>query len=573
MTLFVVATTFVWERPYHVMPPSWEQDYFYSGRLILEELRPDSVWHPGTPVQYLTALLLLFTGTSAEGAQTFFNVSYLVAGLALITSAAIFARLVLARASFVVALATLALVALWPPTLAFLGIWHAETFAMPVALLLWGVLWRTLDQPHPSMKLLRWVGVLAGLAMAVKGTFLVLVVIALGSVALHLLAPADFPRRKKLWRALVAPLAAGATFLVLTAPVLPRLYVFIERIVLTWKANPRGAFDYLGGMADLAQAAPGFALVVAGLVALLITSVASQARHAGGVRLALVHFDRHLALLAVGAGLAVAAAMSPSVGPGDGGVAFVEGINQRQLTPVASAAVLVPLLVARTQMGQALAQRAGAIGAALASLALVLLVAWTLVTYVDEREELVAREQAASSALRAALIGTGVIEEGVDGERVALATWGQGRFGAPEFHLSGSDLFTGGDFTPEVIRDYPGFTLLYLRVAAEIAGYQPPDPSSVGLLKGPLQDLWESWKEAFPGKPLTGELFSGEHSGELISHVVYVADDLPQYTSDMERDLRVALQRAYGIASERQFEAGGDTWTLLELAVPPGRAN
>jgi hypothetical protein len=139
--------------------------------------------------------------------------------------------------------------------------------------------------------------------------------------------------------------------------------------------------------------------------------------------------------------------------------------------------------------------------------------------------------------------------------------------GPVEFHLSGSDLFTGGDYTPEIAAAYPGLTTLNLRVAISLAGYTPPDPSNVGLLKGPVQDLWDAWKSRFPGKPPTGELYSGVNSGVRISHVIYRRDRLPSYTDDTERDLRFTIETLYGIEAERVISAGGQEWTILELAT------
>lgn len=569
ITVFAVATTFIWERPYHVMPPGWEQDYYYSGRLILDEWRPDSVWHPGTPVQYLSAVILAFVGTSIAQTQVFFNVAYLAAGLALIAAGGVFVGLVLKSKGFVVSLVCLSLIALWTPTLAFIGIWHAEAFSVPLALVLWSLLWRALASGDVSRRSLISTGVVAGLAVAVKGTFVVLVVIVVGGVMLHLLILASTQpnQRRAVLRALALSVITALSFVVFTAPVLPRLYVFLERTVLTWRANPRGSFDYLGGLTDLISQAPIFTVLAGCLTLILVVSVVIQASRAwaAGRRLSLAGLDQHLMLGAVGVALMAVVVMSPSIGAGgvgDGGVAAVRGLNFRQLTPMMIAVVFVPVLLVQTQFGMLIGLRGGRLSAAVAGVALMLVVSGTLMEFVSHRADQAAASEQAMSELLAELADTGV-----DGYRIASANWGEGYLGAAEFHLSGSDLFTGGEYTRGVVASFPKYTLLDLRVAIDLAGYDPPDPSDVGLLKGPLQDLWESWKRNFPGKAPTGELYSGLNSGERISHVIYKLDGLPRYTDDPERDLRFTIETLYGIASERVIHPGGEDWVVLELAT------
>ncbi|MDA0798941.1 MAG: hypothetical protein O2826_01370 [Chloroflexi bacterium] len=566
ITVFVVATTFIWERPYHVMPPGWEQDYYYSGQLILDEWRPDSVWHPGTPVQYLSAVILAFVGTSLSQTQVFFNVAYMAAGLALIAGGGVFVGLVLKSKGFVVSLVCLSLIALWTPTLAFMGIWHVEALSVPLALVLWSLLWRALASGDVSRRSLITIGAVAGLAVSVKGTFVVLVVIVLGGVMLHLLilGSAQPHLRRTVLRVLALPLIAALSFLVFTAPVLPRLYVFLERTVLTWRANPRGSFDYFGGLTDLLAQAPIFTVLAGGLTLALVVFVAIQANRAraAGGRLTLAGLDQHLMLGAIGLALMAVVVMSPTIGASGVGAEAVRGLNLRQLTPMMIAVVFVPVLVVQTQFGKVMGLRSGRLSAAVAGVALMLVVSGTLVEFVSHRAGQVAASEEGMSELIAELA-----ETGVDGYRIASASWGGGFLGEAEFHLSGSDLFAGGDYTQEVVASFPKYTLLDLRVAIDLAGYSPPDPSDVGLLKGPLQNLWESWKRTFPGKAPTGELYSGLNSGVRISHVIYKLHGLPRYTDDPERDLRFTIETLYGIASERVIHAGGEDWVVLELAT------
>jgi hypothetical protein len=120
----------------------------------------------------------------------------------------------------------------WPPFLFHLDYFSSESFVLAAGLVTLAVLWRCLDDGYRTKPwLLLALGVVLGLSMSIKTTFIPLAVAAIAAIVVHL-ARSTCP----LWASFalvgVVPAAAAVSFVAFNLPILGRLPSVVVRALL-----------------------------------------------------------------------------------------------------------------------------------------------------------------------------------------------------------------------------------------------------------------------------------------------------------------------------------------------------
>ncbi|RME59107.1 hypothetical protein D6779_05060 [Candidatus Parcubacteria bacterium] len=242
--VYYLTFTWVYPRPYYLQPADLEQDYYYNSRLILSGLPPKGVHHPGTPVHYLGAAILSFVGTDISRAQTFFDIGYLTIGIFSALGLGMLARVVLVNYPLSISVCALALLVVHPAFLSYSNQFGADAFIVPVGTMLLAALWKAIEQSGSERYSRRWwfIGaMLAGLALAIKLTFLPVVAAMLATRFVGLVASRKSPTQRVTFafgELLIFALIILVSFVVFTIPVLNRFPGILINLLHRHEAVP-----------------------------------------------------------------------------------------------------------------------------------------------------------------------------------------------------------------------------------------------------------------------------------------------------------------------------------------------
>jgi hypothetical protein len=593
--LTIIWMTFIDQRPFWVVTTDPEQDYYFNSLSVLDQGYPESVRHPGTPVYYLGALILAITGTEFSEAQRFFNVTYLLAVLTFIASIALFTRIALRKVPFAPSFLILTSLFVWPPFLTYSNYFSVESFLYPLGVVMSALTFSVLTRRTwvPGRWLIQ-LGFVIGLGLSLKFSFLPLgitavLLIAGGIIFSHTLSRWRESARFVLFNVAILTLFALVSFLLLIAPVVRFMHILISRLEAATGGLNLGSTSGSGSSAlgRLTQLAPEFVVLSAsaifGFVILLVVRKyvrrgserfdegIQQVSHPGQIAVLILAF--------IVFGLVAARTIDdPNY------LVFPDtGVFLRNLTPLAAFLPLVLLVVWRLfastwpDFRDTLIRRRThdvllvGIAAALTITSVGGYLSWRGRNYDDVKDVITLH----SDTVRALA---------PEGSRIAI--WGLGRsFGEPAFFFWGNYRYSFDTFDEKVLEAYPEYTILRGNdlgmLVPEIleesgvnqgTGAVPLDTSSVGLMRGPVQDLYDSimipWRERYPERPRSGEMITGEYSVDDISVLVYRPEHISFLLNggdDAEQRLYSAFENRFGEIEVSQIQIGAEAWTVLRL--------
>ena len=147
-----------------------ETIYFYDGLRLLRGVIPFNVDNPGTPLQLLSALIATVTTRDPLMFDRFRVAGYVVSFGAKIVVAFFLTRTLLRRLPMLLQIAAIWSFFLAPHALEYDVVWSPEAFYFTVGGLLLIALSRFVDEPSRRRAL--WLGIAAGVAVALKVTLL-----------------------------------------------------------------------------------------------------------------------------------------------------------------------------------------------------------------------------------------------------------------------------------------------------------------------------------------------------------------------------------------------------------------
>jgi hypothetical protein len=558
LAAFVLYMVFIEARPFFVFPQGWEADYYYSAQAILATGKPESAWHPGTPVYYLGVLILLVVGRDLSSTQLFLHVGYLIILAATIGALGVMARLVLAQQRFGVSMLAFAAVLVWPPLLTFSNRWGADSLLAPATLVTLSLFWSALHRPPTAPRLLIYLGLAIGVTMAVKGAFLP---VAVGITLITwwriwVNRPATIRFRPATAALLAIPVVAVAAFVVMTAPVLPRLYNFIFKSLNVASTGRSILTDPISVLGDAARAAPFFAAIIVPLLGVL-TWMAWQVwrrRAAPPVPSGASTIDLRAAWGFLAFATISLLYLLGSVTPRDQWDINDAGIYINRLTPLALTA---PLAIAAlfSAKAHAVAALRGAKADAILSIGAIALIVGAFVGYGTFRASEYPQQAAANAS------HTAFVEDLLpEGARAVLGNGTGFFFGEPLFHLSGNNLFAFDHFNETVFAAAPSYALI--RQQNYEAAFSPTDSNAVGILSGGLQHAFDDWKQRFSRRRLTDDPVAGGEDGRL-ALAIFSEPAWRAFTVDEQATMRGLLGAGFEGTREQHVEIDGSPWVLL----------
>ncbi|MSR86552.1 hypothetical protein EXS70_00025 [Candidatus Peribacteria bacterium] len=210
-------------RPYAFNADDLENDYYHNGWLVAAgSAELADVYHPGTPIHYLSAGIINLVGNDPAKTQDVLNVAYVIIGIVNALAIALFIFLLPLETPAAVAFLCGALIIAPTPFLKVLNAFGEDAFLsaalLPALALIWSAL---LNMRRFTQKLLIGVGLLLGLSMAIK--FIAAPLMLAVSVALVPLLWRLMKQKQLPWYApLVVPAVATVSFMALAYPALGR---------------------------------------------------------------------------------------------------------------------------------------------------------------------------------------------------------------------------------------------------------------------------------------------------------------------------------------------------------------
>jgi hypothetical protein len=233
--VFSYLALIVWiePRPSYILETDSEIGYYYSGLLMRDGIQPSTkpgefVSHPGTPVRYIYSLLTTIPKLYLKNLNAFFFILYFFNALAAALCLSCLTYFVLRKSSLSVALLVLASIVSWPFFLFYLGYFSSDSLTPTLGLITLLVFWRSLGKRQLDSKTLGLIGILAGLCLSTKLTFIPVVAALVVGISVHILFAAWYDR-KNIFSLLIVPITAICTFALFNLPFrneLPYFYSF-----------------------------------------------------------------------------------------------------------------------------------------------------------------------------------------------------------------------------------------------------------------------------------------------------------------------------------------------------------
>ena len=250
--------TFIKPRPYALQETDLENAYLYAGRLIAAGEEEIFMPHPGTPVQYLTALIIRVVGDDIHKTQDVFNAGYLIAGILNALAIALFILLLPRTVSVAPALLAATAIIIFPPFLFHLNYFGADSFilvpTLPAATLIWSGI---IGYRRLSMSLLIIAGILLGLGCAIKLTVAPLT-LALALSVLPMLWRDIRDKRAPWYAPIVLPCVAVVAFALFTLPSAQYYPQLINYVFHSTESSLSSIFALLNALIFLAREATLF---------------------------------------------------------------------------------------------------------------------------------------------------------------------------------------------------------------------------------------------------------------------------------------------------------------------------
>ena len=224
--------TYIQPRPYFLTTiTDVECDYYYNSKLVYFTGTPNSVNHPGTPIYYIGALIMLIAGHEIAETQTFFNYAYTLTLFVTIFSVIVFTKLLIENIPIGIFSLILASIIIWPPLWFYFNRFSTDSFSIPLGLLAYIFFWRSLKGNYDKRGTIIS-GVFMGLCMSSKLAFIPFVLVLSLASTVHVLF-AIHRKKTQYYSLFILPASIIASFVFFLTPVIFKipslLYYLISR--------------------------------------------------------------------------------------------------------------------------------------------------------------------------------------------------------------------------------------------------------------------------------------------------------------------------------------------------------
>ncbi len=564
LTYFILVT-FVFPRTYFIQPADIEQDYYYNSKLMYNGFPPLSIYHPGTPIQSLGALIMDLVGDDLSHAQDFFNVAYFTIAIANIAGLIIITKGIFKDLPIGFSLLALFSVVSFPGWLAYSHTFGADSFLTPVVLALLTCFWVSLDLPLKRRTILWAVtGALAGLILAIKLTSLPLVIAFLVSSWIHAgltSRHAEKRNRLLLFQYFVMPVTSIASFLLFISPTfarLPQIFISLSQrhethpllfsaYVIFQSLKPLRFSPYLFGYFLL------IIVVVAVFILVFVRNIITTAAKKKSFDSESV-FSRELLLsfliLAFGYTL-----ISVEGGVTYQAISFDPGVFLRNTMP---SVLFMPFAIAYIYQDYEARKKATPVSSINWMAAAIGVITFGFVCggYMHHRSEFIQYMKNTTT-----LTEETIRSYADSGTRIAVWDGSPGNLlGEASFHFWGNYAYAREFFDEELLKQFPDYTFLKLREVNRLITHETYSASSPGLLG--------LWKNSFPSPyyiPHNDELVTGESGGARISVLAFPKQELEAEKVKMS-DFLTLVQEHFGAYTAVDREIGNLDWVIIVLS-------
>jgi hypothetical protein len=598
MGLFV-CTTYIAPRPYDVtfLGEDLEHNYAYVGRLLHagQPIPVGDTHHPGTPIYYLSRLVLSISGTELRSVQRFFDLSYFA--VALVTAASLCAFVYMLPRDVPIGVSVLALASIvaWPPFLRYFSFFGSNSFLVAFGIPTIALFWSNLEKGRtPDRAKLFLSGLGVGVCLATKLSFVPVAVALLAASSLQVVLSARY-NRSTWWSLLCMPVGLALSFFLLVLPIFGRLLGIVIEIILRGDTGIQAAGkNLLGGFVQrfnvlLKEALPFSLLLIAVTVASLylfaryvqLRVMASGSAATSGIVQPEVRFDY------LSGGVFLVLMMLGFVFTTSATEADVVEKAFRNVTPTA---LFVPFLILyccrlsrATGISRAMEK---VVPQALMVVAAVGLATSALVIHLDRRDEYI-------KARKARIAGTMARLEMLaqPGTRIAIYDdEDRSLVGEASFHFWGNFNYANGLFDQVLLDGFPKYAYFRLReidrivrerygdhrVASGGSGSEHGRPIRSSKLYALGRAIYRFWHKTFPLPSVSrsNEIVAGERYGVQVSIIAFVEEEgaAKLETTNMSELLQL-IQERFGPPRVWKESIEGIDWVIIAVPGLPHRSN
>lgn len=550
--LFLYATVLV-PRPYYIQTTDLENDYYYNARLMSRGLPSYFVQHPGTPLYYFLSKLMLFTGNGLAQTQRFLNSGYFILLLLNFLALLVFIRLVLKHLDFGVSFFLLALVMSFPSFLTYQNYLGSDSVIVLFGLPLASLVWILLAKEKKPIWLLVLCGILFGFIVAIKYSFLLLII----PLWFSLLVSAFLNKNRAELRVVFSlPFLALGAFLISVSPVLYRLPAIINSSLLRDNIASSGLSYFLTTLGNniytLSAERPLFTFTV---MALIFTFLITFADFIIRRRDNNIVFSRSLLSF-----FGIFALVYSLVSLGDifSNLAAGEelGVIVRNTAP---ALIILPFLAQLTlsNLGDSTKRRFF-----LAALGILILIE-SISGHVLYRNQLIETSLAVMEETEKEL--KTFVPAG--GKYAIWTTDSKKAFGPAAFHYWGNHRHALNSFDEELSQYFGEAGFFHFRTAAVLLAAKADYPLPEILQKHPrLSNLYLWWRETFPPtyEP-TNNIVTGENKNEP-PVVIMFPESEREIPEGRDPELLRLIEKRFKVnVSKNKISIQGRDWIIITL--------
>lgn len=560
---YFVLVTFIMPRPYFIQPADLEQDYYYGSMLVNDGFPPFGIHHPGTPIYELGALIMKISGNEIENAQTFFNISYFIIALANTVALFIFSKTPEVKKAKGFGVMALLLVVSLPGWLSYSHTFGADSFLIPVTLIMLSIFWISLDLPF-KQRLVAWIGVgfLAGFGLAIKLTVLpVWIAVLIGSILFALLTQKkEKTKHKGIWiQYLLIPIISAVSFILFILPTfarLPQIFInFFQRDEIKIDISLTVIKNILALLSTAPYLIPVFILMViigSAVIGLTIYSIVKAIKTKQTLDPKTLAKGLLLVILFVCLGYSIL------------GITILEtdqitelfdpGVTLRNSIP---ASLLLPFgiifIAGFINRKQKFVWQKEWVAAALGLL--IFSAAWS--GYLNHREKFINYEEQIITSTTNAIRSITTTNT-----RVAVWDGSPGNlYGEASFHFWGNYTYAREFYDTELLSYFPNLTFLKLRDVHDLSSYSNEAASAPGWLT--------LWKRLFPSPyyiPPNSEMIMGENREEPISAIAVPESEIYREGTTLDELSQLVTQR-FGSYQVVERNIDNENWIIFELSV------
>jgi len=252
---------FIEPRPFWLISSDLSHDYYYNAKLLYNGITNLDAHHPGTPIYYLSYLLMLIIGSGPESTELFFNAGYFLSSLLMTISLFIFWNKIAKNLHPVVGYLSIVSIISWPGIWTFQNNFGSDSFLISTGLIVLTIYYLFITKKNElSFYKIYFLGISIGFCLSIKLSFLP-IAFALIISSLTISSPYERLDKPNIKYFIAMLFSVFFSFLIFCAPVLKILIKSIFASLTSAISAQTRNVHILNAIMNFIKLSPGFSLI------------------------------------------------------------------------------------------------------------------------------------------------------------------------------------------------------------------------------------------------------------------------------------------------------------------------